>query len=416
MKKFIYQSTFVTIFKVLSGLSTFFLYILFSRYLGPEILGRYELALTLIMLVSTLLSLGLVQYVCVNLSRVGVSEIGGLITRVNSFYLLYSTIMLAIVGVVVYFDFIKINLNKYEWTFIFGAAFLFYYRNLFLGILHLTFFPVRYSLVEASYPVFVFVFMMVYLFGARDYSLSSMLFVNFLSLLIVALCYAFERPLNSYLFKKKDYYDFKKIIEESSPWFFISVLSWLMYSVDKWILQLFWGAYKVGIYSQIFKLSSCYNLMLVSLVSIMLTPYIYLSLRKDEAITTWNKIKKQVMGLAVITFVVLLLDYAIGERVYRLMVGEKYLEGFKYNYLIITNFMLTAIIGYFSYIFIFFNSTKHIQVPLLIGFFLNTTIGIYSTPIIGIYGVIISTTISQIIMLVYVIIKAKKMLFSQATS
>jgi len=232
----------------------------------------------------------------------------------------------------------------------------------------------------------------------------------------VALCYAFERPLNSYLFKKKDYYDFKKIIEESSPWFFISVLSWLMYSVDKWILQLFWGAYKVGIYSQIFKLSSCYNLMLVSLVSIMLTPYIYLSLRKDEAITTWNKIKKQVMGLAVITFVVLLLDYAIGERVYRLMVGEKYLEGFKYNYLIITNFMLTAIIGYFSYIFIFFNSTKHIQVPLLIGFFLNTTIGIYSTPIIGIYGVIISTTISQIIMLVYVIIKAKKMLFSQATS
>ena len=151
---------------------------------------------------------------------------------------------------------------------------------------------------------------------------------------------------------------------------------------------------------------------MVSTIAVIFSPYIYKSFRSASKQTTWNMINKQAAYLCLFTSVLLLVDLAVGELIYKFVIGEKYHDAFQYNYLIVINFMLLAIIGYYGYVFVYHNSTKYIQMTLFFGAVLNLLISFVITPSLGIYGVVFSSLASQLCMLFYTITCAKKMLFN----
>ena len=398
--------------KILSGLSTFSLYIAFSYYLPPEKLGSYELALTIVMLFSTLFSLGYVPFASGEFTRKDLLDVGKSTNKINTAYIFSSLLicLFLIPGILGVSGLLKFNMS--QWVIILTASSLFFYKAMYSGVLQHTFRPLRYSFFEACYPITVFLISICYLFLFAEPNVEVLLASHLIALCLIASCYRNEKQPKINLFGEIDTSEFIDIFKVSYPWFIVALMSWVMYSSDRWVLEYFFSTTLVGLYSQIFKLSSAYNLIVVSTIAIVFTPHIYKSFRIASKQESWHMINKQTAYLCLLTGVLLLLDFAIGEVIYKAIIGEQYHDAFQYNYLIIVNFMIMAAIGYYGYIFVYHNKTKYIQIALVFGALLNLLISFLITPKLGIYGVVFASLVSQLCMLAFTIIHAKKMLFS----
>lgn len=408
----IYNSAGVIGLKILSGLSTFLLYVAFSYYLSPEKLGIYELALTIIMLFSTLFSLGYAQFAGGEFTRKDLLDVEKSTNKINTAYIFSTLIILLFLVPAISVTSSMFKFSSFQWIIIFITSTLFFYKAMYSGVLQHTFRPLRYSFFEACYPVIIFSISIIYLLFFDDPKPEVMLATHFLALFLITCCYIKEKKPKINLYVKLDVNEFLNISKASYPWFVVALMSWIMYSSDKWVLEYFFSTGLVGLYSQIFKLSSAYNLIIVSTIAIVFTPYIYKSFRIATKQESWNMINKQTFYLCLSTGLLLLLDFAVGEFIYKAIIGEQYYDAFQYNYLIIVNFMLMAIIGYYGYVFVYHNKTIYIQIALFFGALLNLIISLLITPQLGIYGVLFASLISQICMLIFTVIRAKKMLFN----
>ena len=406
------KSLIVVSLKVLSGVSTFLLYIAFSHYLSPEKLGTYELALTLIMLFSTFFSLGFVPYASGEFTRRDIEDVGISTNKINTTYAVFAISLLILVFPIVFIFSESTKFSLIQWVIILLTSLLFFYKAIYSGVLQHTFRPIKYSVFEALYPVVIFCISIIYLYMAIGEKKIDTLLLSHLSALgIIFIYYLLEKHPKINFFVRISLNEFFQIIKISYPWFIVAIMSWVMFSSDKWVLEYFYSTKEVGLYSQIFKLSSAYNLLIVSTIAIVYTPYIYKSFRINDKDKTWKMINRQTLYLLLVTIVLLFLDFIWGEVVYKLLIGKQYYEAFKYNYLIVVNFMLTAIIGYYGYVFVYFNKTKFMQIALTFGMLINLMTSVLLTPILGIFGVIIATFVSQICILVYSINQSKKMLY-----
>lgn len=404
----------VIIVKVIAGLSTIGLYVTFSHYLSPEKLGLYELALTIIMLLSHVLCLGFIPFISGEFTRKGIEGVEESTNKINSAYAIYATSALVITSIILIFFWDKTKFSAMEWCAILGAAYLFFYRNLYPDVLRSTFRPIKCSIFEGLYPLIVFMILTVYLMSSEGQSLTILLASNLIALLIIAIFYFLENTPNIRFFGRITLTEFKNVIKTSLPWFFVAIVSWIMYSSDRWVLEYFIGTYEVGLFAQIFKMSSAYTILVLSTIYIIFTPHIYKSFRINKKIITWRMINRQSYYLVLFTMFLLFIDWLIGESIYRLIVGEMYYEAFKYNYFIIINLMLAAIIGFYNYVFIHKNITLIIQISLVVGTATNLLLSILLTPYLGIYGVIMSSSVSQSGMLAYTIYQSKKYFFTNS--
>jgi len=398
--------------KILSGLSTFLLYIAFSHYLPPEKLGVYELSVTMIMLLSTFFSLGYVPFASGEFTRKELAEVGFSTNKINTAYI-FSVLLISLVLVPALFFFSSMmKFSASQWVIILVASSLFFYKAMYSGVLQHTFRPLKYSFFEACYPTTVSLISIGYLFLFDAHKVEVLLASHVIVLFFIASAYGKEKQPAIKLFTQLDLSEYVGIVRVSYPWFIVALMSWVMYSSDKWVLEYSYTTKLVGLYSQIFKLSSAYNLIIISTIAIVYSPYIYKSFKSEAKQTTWNMINKQAAYLCLLTSALLVLDLFIGELIYKILIGEQYHDAFQYNYLIIVNFMLTAIIGYYGYVYVYYNRTKNMQIVLGFGMLLNLLISILITPIFGIYGVIYASLIAQLSMLFYTRIQSKKMLFS----
>jgi len=406
------SSVWVVGLKVLSGLSTFSLYIAFSHYLSPETLGVYELAITIIMLFSTLFSLGYVPFASGEFTRKDLAEVGLSTNKINMAYVVSASLISLILVPAVFIFASGMKFNASQWSVILAASLLFFYKAMYSGVLQHTFRPLKYAFLETCYPTMIFCISIVYLFLFDGQKIEMLLASHLVALVFIASLYRQEKQPKIKLVEQLNVSEFIDIFRVSYPWFIVALMSWVMYSSDKWVLEYFFSSAVVGLYAQIFKLSSAYNLIVVSTIAIVFSPYIYKSFRSASKQTTWNMINKQAAYLCLFTSVLLLVDLAVGELIYKFVIGEKYHDAFQYNYLIVINFMLMAIIGYYGYVFVYHNRTKYIQMTLFFGAVLNLLISFVITPRLGIYGVVFSSLVSQLCMLCYTITRAKKMLFN----
>jgi O-antigen/teichoic acid export membrane protein len=284
---------------------------------------------------------------------------------------------------------------------------------MYAGVLQHTFRPVKYSLIEAAYPLTILFFCLIYLVGLKGKSVELILLFNCFSLLLILIFYNMEHWVNLNPLQGLSIKEFFNIISSSYTWFFVAILNWLLYSTDKWFIQYFKGAYEVGLYSQIYKISSAYNAIVIATISIVLTPYIYKSFSNKNSFFSWQLIIRQSVSLILFTLCVFLACYFLGFKIYRLIVGNEYYESYKYIYLIILNFMMSALIGYFNTIYLYFNITKYIQIAILIGVLVNTVLVLFFATVYGVFGVLIASFFSQTLMLSYTIYHSKKMLFTR---
>jgi O-antigen/teichoic acid export membrane protein len=411
MTKNIKNSVGVVCFKILSGLSTFYLYIALSHYLNPESLGKYELALSLIMLISCVFSLGYVPFVSGEFTRKNVDLVGISTNKINVSYF-YTTLFISTLFVPVSYGFKSfLNFNNIELSVIFVTSILVFFKAMYASVLQHTFRPLKYSFFESCYPIIITMISVSYLYFSSAPKIEVLLASHLISLLFIASSYIRESYPKIEIFVNLNFGEFIGIIRSSFQWFVVSLISWIMYAADKWILEILLSTMHVGLYSQIFKLSSAYNLVVVSTIAIIFTPHIYKSFRTEEPKVSWFMINNQAKYLVILTIALLSLNYISGEWIYKSLVGELYHSAFQYSYMIICNFMLTAIVGYYGYVFVYFNRTKHILIALLLGTCINLLVSYLLTPELEIYGVLVGSFVSQICMLVYTITQAHRMLF-----
>ena len=150
------QSFFVVLLKLLSGASTFVLYVIFSHHISPSSLGIYELSMTLVMLFSQLMSIGLVQFTCVELVRKDFDNVTDTIHKINSIYLIISFCCSLILFLLLFLLKEKLMYSFWDMSLVILISFLFFFRNMYSGILQHTFKPIKYSIVEALYPFLSF--------------------------------------------------------------------------------------------------------------------------------------------------------------------------------------------------------------------------------------------------------------------
>ena len=412
MTIFYKQSVLVFFLKFLSGISTFLLYLVFSHFLLPETLGLYELAMTLVMLFTQLMSLGFVQYACGELTRKDLFDIKETIGKINFSYLAVASIFSILLLIILSYFKDDLKYSNIDIILIISVSFLFFYRNIYAGILQHTFKPIKYSLIEALYPATLFFLCSIYLYYFKGSSLSYLMGASLIALVIISFMYYYDtkHSLEVKVYSKKEVLN---VISLSYSWFFVAILNWFMYSSDKWLIQYYFDLNNVGIYSQIYKLSSAYNSLIVATISVVSTPYIYRSFRSKSAEYSWGYIKTQALYLALLTTFIILIMFLIGFDFYKVLVGKNYWSGYKYIYPIIINFMLAAITGYFNTIFLYVNKTRYIQVPILLGILLNFVFALIFAPLFSIYGILLSSFLTQIIMLFCSAHYAKKVIFQK---
>jgi O-antigen/teichoic acid export membrane protein len=413
MKTLSFKAITVVFLKFLAGLSTVMLYILFSHYLSPEKLGRYELALSLIMLLTQLMSLGFVQFACGEFTRKNIDEVTIIINKINASYIIFAAVVCLFLVLIIMIWSPMIKFNFLEILFVLIASFLYFYRSMYAGVLQHTFRPVKYTLIEAAPSLIILLFCLIYLVGLKGESIELILLFNCFSLLLILIFYKMEHWVTLNPLQDLSINEFFNIVYSSYTWFFVAILNWLLYSTDKWFIQYFKGEFEVGLYSQIYKISSAYNALVIATISIVLTPYIYKSFSSKNSYLTWQLIIRQSVSLILFTICIFLACYLLGFKTYQLIVGKEYYESYKYIYLIILNFMMTALIGYFNTIFLYFNITKYIQIAILIGVLLNAVLVLFFGRVYGVYGILIASFISQMLMLCYTIYYSKKMLFTR---
>ena len=186
MKANLIKSLIVISLKVLSGLSTFLLYIAFSHYLSPDNLGVYELALTIIMLLTTVFSLGFVPYASGEFTRKDIVDVGLSTNKINTAYIIFALFILILVSPVIVFFVEDTKFSLTQWVVIFIASLLFFYKAIYSGVLQHTFRPVKYSVFEGLYPVTIFCISVIYLSIAKGDRIEIFLASHLIALIIIS--------------------------------------------------------------------------------------------------------------------------------------------------------------------------------------------------------------------------------------
>lgn len=410
------NSLIVSSTKVVGGLVTVLLYAIYSYKLDPAKLGSYELALTAINFLSILMSFGFVSYAGGEFTRFTPELVDQHIGKLNTSYLVWVLFLLPWILIPGVYFLPLFNISALDLVLVILIAILQYYKNIYTTTLQHTFRPIRYSIIDALYPIAnIFIIFTIFLqFSVLD--IDFILLANFLAVFFLFYLYKNDKKIHVTLFKLTDLKSCIPTLKKTYPWFFVALLNWLMYSSDRFVLEYFTSSYQVGLYAQIYKLSSIYNALIVSTISIVYSPYIYKSFLSQNQNYSWGLIKRQAYSVGVITVFILIFVYAFGEQIYQLIVDERYYPAFNYSYLIILQFMLVAISGYFCYIFYFKNVTKYVNTSLLVGFLINLMISCLLTPAYGLYGLLAASIFAQLIIFGYIYKQAKKINFCDVIS
>jgi len=176
----------------------------------------------------------------------------------------------------------------------------------------------------------------------------------------------------------------------SLPLIMFMIGSWIIVSVERYILNYFLGIEKVAIYSLTYSLLSAI-LTMGGLISGVFQPYI-----AEE----WNKNKHNILINLSIKYTLLLIIpsivgfYCMKESIIVLISGTRYLESATIVWGLILYPLLAALTVIIYQVLLLRERTKLVGYIHLIGAFLNIILNFLLIPIYGLIGAGIATTIS----------------------
>lgn len=396
-KQILLKNTFwLTLLEFISKLIMFFVTISLVRYLGPQMFGKYNIALSMVAVFMVFSDLGVGFNMTKdisknkNISSLYLSNTLGIRVITTVFILLLSffaskfmtqdqdlllIFSLAIVhNIILQFQGLISNLltahEKMEYIFIIKT---FYYLGLLFSTISLIFF-------NLSLPIII----------------SAYCSVSFLSILISIILLS---KLNIKVSLSFDFEFYKKIIIKSLPIFGFIACSQIYSNVDTLLIANYFDDQSVGIYQSAYKILFAFQS--INIVNSVLFPRIT-SLMHENKISTLNKITKSVVLLSLVVLIPIALIISLNSAfLVKIIYSNLYIDAS----IILIFLIWSGVINYFRIMSTNFLMAKEKQnqifYSMLIGLVANIILNIILLPKFGILVASINLLISELIILFF---------------
>ena len=262
----------------------------------------------------------------------------------------------------------------------------------------------KYSFVSILTGFFTLLFNIILIVFLK-YNASSILISSFLANLICTIYICINLNVFKYFSVQKINKDsVKKIMNYSLPMIPNSLSWWIVNVSDRTIISTFLGVGINAIYTVSCKFSNILN-SIFSIISMSWQESASLHIDDDDKdfffSTTINNIFIVFATISII--IVSTLPF-----VYNSVIGEQYLESYKYIPILLYSNSWNVLIGLIGGIYVAKKETKKIANTTLLSSILNIFINLILIKFIGLYAACISTLLSYFIMSIYRYIDCKK--------
>lgn len=250
------------------------------------------------------------------------------------------------------------------------------------------------SVITGLATLILNVFLIVFLKYDASSILISSIIANVLGIIYVSLNLNIKKYIS---FKKINKKTIKKIMKYSLPMIPNSLSWWIVNVSDRTIISIFLGVSFNAIYTVSCKFSNILN-SIFSIISMSWQETASLHIDdEDRDIFFSNIINYIFMLFATIS----LLIVSLLPFVYNFIIGENYLESYKYIPILLYSNSWNVLIGLIGGIYVAKKETKKIASTTIMSAILNILINLLLIKFIGLYAACISTLISYFIMSIY---------------
>ncbi|WP_066358651.1 flippase [Aliarcobacter cryaerophilus] len=412
MKDILKGSAVIFAFKMFGAISLFFIHILISRYYGAEILGVFNLILSLMIIGAIISRFGLDMYIIrvipslekedekislflkevlkiVFVGSIAVSFLIYLLSDIINIYIFKSIdasyYIFGLIIVMVPFAFLNVLPEIFRG--LHDIKIYSFFRNVFQNLL---------VLILLSYSIF--------LSSKFDpiYTLYSSIII--ITGILFFVLYKFLKKHNIDLSIKGKYND--KILAYSYPMLLTSSMMFLMGYSDVFMISYYLDEYQVGIYSACVKLSFAVIFILAS-INGFIAPKISQAYSNGEKHKINAIYKSSIKLILLFTTPIFILLYIFPEFFLGLF-GSEFLTATTTLIIINTAFLINAIFGSVGYILNMTDNQKFVSKVIFICLLLNMIFNLILIPLYGIDGAAIATVISTLIMNLSLFFKLKK--------
>jgi len=309
---------------------------LYTRVFSTAEYGTIELANSVVSFLSSILGLGLCQYIGIEYFHYKDRERTIAIEKnIKMFFCIVTPIvllMLILNGIGI----LSINgLDKTLIVFVVLTSYFSYFTNLCLMLCKNQQKTNLMTLLQLITGVITLVLNIigVCVLGLGIYStLITTTVINFVFLVMTPRVYKFEDNLTDVSIK---YNEVKKVLSISIPLAVTGVVNSILLLGDRWVLNYFFSTSEIGIYSLATKFASIFEMILVNTLTIFYSPYVYKSYQ-ELGIENAEKNNRRNFKLYLLIGFVAVIAYAVLVKlVFPILIDSKYAEAQQYLLLIL---------------------------------------------------------------------------------
>ena len=424
MKNILKGSFVVLIFKIFGAASIFVTHIIIAREYGAEVLGAFNLILSLLMMISIFSKIGLDVYVVRIIPSI-VDHHEKVVTFIRKIFTLL--LIGSLISTILYFCCIAwINEFLFKTTKAKG-----YLNSLIFIILPYTFFNVIAEIFRGFQNIFLYAFFLNFLQKiVLLVLLSCIIFlgitINPIYLMYCSIVFVFAVSLTTlYEFLSSRGYKLWATISENSgytekifrhtwPMLLAGAIHYLMTNLDQLMIGYYLGEFSVGIYAASVKISILLGFILTS-INGYIAPKISQAYECNDFIGI-KKIYLNSIKIIAITVFPIVLPIILFPKFFLSLFGSEFV-----NYdltLLIVNitFLVSALFGPVGYILNMTDNQLILMKILVCGILVNIILNLTLIPIMGINGAAIATLVSVLIWKIFAILFIKRRIFVKVSN
>ena len=376
----------------------FFLLPIYTHYLSASELGAAELVVNFMNLLYPIATINILS----SLLRYSMTNVNDKKEVLKSTFFII-LIGCAITSVILYV--INIKSSVQDWKHYLCILLFAYSMNQMLSVFAKSIGKTKICAIGGIlYTVFLFIISVIFIVlfrrGTAGY-LEGIIVANFLSICFYAIILKIHKYFS---LKFVDWKLMKEMILFSIPLIINSISWWLTSFCDRFVLEMYSGTDSVGIYSVASKIP-----MLVSTVaSIFMQAWVLSAIKeyeREEKTNLYDDVFEKFSSLFMCWAAVII---CICKPLVSLIVSQTFFDSWVYVPLLLCGAVFNGFGTFFSALYTSAKKNVSVMLTTLSGAVVNIILNFILIPNYGIYGAVIATMISQLVVMIYRMIDSKR--------
>ena len=374
---------------------------LYTRVFTTSDYGSIELANSLVSFLSTIMGLGLCQYIGIEYfhfkddrRRIAVAK------NIKTYLYLATPASIIIIILILFYNGSFQSLDKRMLVLTVIVSYLSYFSNLCLMLCKNQKKTTTMTLLQLSVGL---IGLFINLFGVCifGWGVYSTLIASSLSYLFLLFALPRIYPLNKSGFTEKIGRSFiKNTLRVSVPLAVTSLVNSALLLGDRWILNYYCSTSEIGIYSLSSKFGGIFELVVVNILTIFYAPHIYESFQNNGVIKTERKNKKNFWLYILAAFCMMAGFIIVVKWVFPILIDNRYAEAERYLWIILLGEIFLGATYFKTYIINYKKKTKSILFINVVAMCFNLILNILLIPKFQIWAAASTTAASYFLMFI----------------